>query len=326
MDPNPTQPCCAPSGLEHNAIGVPPQPARAEVALPSRLCRIPGGAFLMGGNDWDRQPLDGEGPVRLVHVDDFAIEAAVVTNADFAFFVSATGYRTQADRDGWSFVFREFASKSDLENALGADPSAPWWVAIPGASWAHPEGPSSTVAGRDDHPVVHVSWFDAEAYCRWAGKRLPSEAEWEKAARGGIDQRRFPWGDDLLADGVHHSNVWQGEFPDHNLAEDGYSGTAPVRSYEPNGYGLYNVSGNVWEWCSDWWSVSFPDGPLRNPTGPRQGTLKVMRGGSYLCHDTYCNRNRLAARTSNTPGSAAGNLGFRCAAISQRAPRNFGHI
>lgn len=169
-----------------------------------------------------------------------------------------------------------------------------------GAWWRCPEGPGSDLDGRWDHPVVQVSWHDAAAYCKWAGKRLPSEVEWEYAARGGLDQARYPWGDELTPGGEHRCNIWQGQFPVRNTAEDGHVGTAPVEAFAPNGFGLHNVSGNVWEWCADRF------------TGASEN--RAMRGGSYLCHDSYCNRYRVAARTSNTPDSASGNLGFRCAA------------
>jgi formylglycine-generating enzyme len=166
-----------------------------------------------------------------------------------------------------------------------------------------------------DHPVVHISWNDANAYCAWAGKRLPTEAEWEYAARGGLVQKRFPWGDDLLMDGQHQCNIWQGEFPKTNTKEDGYEGTAPAKSYSPNGYGLYNMSGNVWEWCSDWFSRSVHTrGGRSNPKGPEIGKEKILRGGSYFCHESYCNRYRVAARSKNTPDSSTGHAGFRCAA------------
>jgi formylglycine-generating enzyme required for sulfatase activity len=165
-----------------------------------------------------------------------------------------------------------------------------------------------------DHPVVHVSWRDAQAYCQWASKRLLTEAEWEYAARGGGDQTRYPWGSELTPKGKHRCNIWQGKFPEENTAEDGYIGTAPARSYRPNGFGLYNVCGNVWEWCRDWFSPTWHlSGPIINPLGPDMGEQKAMRGGSFLCHKSYCNRYRLGARTGNTPDSSTSNCGFRCA-------------
>jgi len=165
-----------------------------------------------------------------------------------------------------------------------------------------------------DHPVVHVSWNDALAYCNWAGKRLPTEAEWEFAARGGLEQKKYAWGDELLPNGQHYANIWQGQFPNENQGLDGYKGTAPARSFPPNDYGLYNVCGNIWEWCSDWFSSTYHVHDTReNPKGIPNGTSKVIRGGSYLCHESYCNRYRVAARSSNTPDSSTGHMGFRCA-------------
>jgi formylglycine-generating enzyme required for sulfatase activity len=162
--------------------------------------------------------------------------------------------------------------------------------------------------------VVHVSWRDAVAFCDWAGLRLPTEAEWEYAARGGLEQKRFPWGDEREPDGEHRMNVWQGTFPSENTLDDGFFGTAPADSFVANGFGLHNTSGNVWEWCADWFDSGYPGvSPSSNPSGPEVGEAKVIRGGSYLCHDSYCNRYRVAARTSNTPDSTTGNMGFRCA-------------
>jgi formylglycine-generating enzyme required for sulfatase activity len=191
---------------------------------------------------------------------------------------------------------------------------APWWREVEGACWYQPEGPGSSIDTRADHPVVHVSWHDAMAYCRWAGARLPTDAEWECAARGGLHQNRFAWGDDLTPNGQHRCNIWQGRFPMLNSTDDGHYGTAPVDAFEPNGYGLFNVCGNVWEWCADWFDNHFSGADLNNPRGPVQGHRRVIRGGSFLCHESYCNRYRVAARSSNTPDATTSHTGFRCAA------------
>jgi formylglycine-generating enzyme required for sulfatase activity len=272
---------------------------------------LPGGDFLMGTDDQQGYPSDGEGPVRRVTLKPFWIDPYAVSNERFAAFVQATGYVTEAERFGWAFVFVGLLPPDfPPTRAVSA---APWWRQVYGTDWRHPEGPHSHIQERLDHPVIQVSWNDAMAYCQWAGLRLPTEAEWEYAARGGLVQQHYPWGDEREPAGQHRMNVWQGRFPEVNTLADGYGGTAPITAFPPNGYGLYNMTGNVWEWCRDWFSADYHlKGPRRSPKGPPFGTTKVMRGGSYLCHASYCFRYRVAARSSNTPDSATGNLGFRC--------------
>jgi formylglycine-generating enzyme required for sulfatase activity len=193
-----------------------------------------------------------------------------------------------------------------------APAQTPWWLPVPRAYWAQPEGPGSTVLDRLDHPVVHVSWNDAQAYCRWARAHLPSEAQWEYAARGGLEGCTFPWGDELTPDGEHRCNVWQGDFPIRNTGDDGYVGTAPVGAYAPNGFGLHNVAGNVWEWCSDYFSPAYHrETSDADPVFVLPTPARSLRGGSFLCHRSYCNRYRVAARSSNTPDTSASNIGFR---------------
>ncbi|WP_456238811.1 formylglycine-generating enzyme family protein [Saccharopolyspora karakumensis] len=289
--------CCPPS-RSGPATGSQQQVTRGSGDLDGMVV-LPGGVFRMGTEDPDGFPDDAEGPIREVRVASFAIDPHAVSNARFAEFVDDTGFVTEAERFGWTYVFAKFLP-GHLRKESPRPEQTPWWCGVSGACWRHPEGPGSDLDGRWDHPVVHVSWHDAAAYCKWAGKRLPTEVEWEYAARGGLDQARYPWGDELTPGGEHRCNIWQGQFPVRNTAEDGHVGTAPVNSFAPNGFGLHNVSGNVWEWCSD----RFSDG----------SDNRAMRGGSYLCHDSYCNRYRVAARTSNTPDSSSGNLGFRCAA------------
>lgn len=278
----------------------------------SNMIRISGGTFHMGNPRGDGYQEDGEGPVHEVSVAPFWIDPAAVTNARFAAFVDATGYKTDAERGGWSFVFWQFLPQ-DLRATPGPA-GASWWRQITGANWQHPEGPQSSIDNRMDHPVIHVSWNDAQAYCAWTGLRLPTEAEWEFAARGSRKGDAFPWGAELEPSGEHRMNVWQGNFPELNTQADGYAGTAPVTAYVPNAYGLYNMTGNVWEWCGDWFSpTTYQTTPRVDPTGPEHEHAKVIRGGSYLCHASYCNRYRVDSRSFNTPDSSTGNLGFRCA-------------
>lgn len=288
------------------------QPSQTEDGTEGMI-PIEGGAFKMGTDSKEGFAADGEGPVREVRVNSFYVDRTTVTNAQFSKFVKETGYKTEAERLGWSFVFHHFLPDNILKKDPPFPPDTPWWRGIKGARWDRPEGRGSHIRQRMDHPVVHVSWNDGLAYCTWAGKRLPTEAEWEYAARGGLEQKLYPWGDELVPDGEHRCNIWQGAFPDHNSEEDGFTGTAPAQSFKPNGYGLYNVSGNVWEWCLDWFGAYYPLLMISdNPAGPATGEAKVIRGGSYLCHRSYCNRYRVAARTANTPDSSTGNMGFRC--------------
>ncbi|MGV3466701.1 MAG: formylglycine-generating enzyme family protein [Heyndrickxia sp.] len=287
-----------------------PHPSTFEKKNTEDMVIIKGEEFLMGTNDSEGFLADGEGPVRSVKVHTFWIDKYAVSNARFLEFVKATDYKTDAEQFGWSFVFYQLLSKETAMKVQQVPHNTPWWAVVEGAYWFQPEGPDSNIEARMNHPVVHISWNDAKAYCDWAGKRLPTEAEWEFAARGGLVQRKYPWGDELYPGGKHVCNIWQGDFPELNTIEDGYLGTAPIDEYSPNGYGLYNIAGNVWEWCSDWFSPTHYQN--NNPQGPDYGSRKSMRGGSYLCHESYCNRYRVAARTSNTPDSSAGNLGFRC--------------
>jgi len=254
-------------------------------------------------------PRDGEGPIRQVTLGSFCISKLAVVNDQFSEFVKKTGYRTDAERFGWSFVFRNHVPETQRQRAM---PGTPWWVRVDGADWAHTEGPDSSIRGKGNHPVVHVSWNDAQAWCQWAGCRLPTEAEWEYSARGGLEQKIYPWGDELTPDGLHKCNIWQGEFPDIDLGEDGFTTTAPADSFEPNAFGLFNAVGNTWEWCSDYfdplWHVH---APRTNPGGPPFGCKRVNKGGSYLCHQSYCWRYRSAARTGTEPSTSTGHIGFR---------------
>lgn len=295
--------CCSPSRDEG-------EPSQADAPAPIAggvrrdgdptlgLARLVGGVFLVGSDDADHPE---EWPVREARIEAFWIARCAVTNAEFAAFVTATGYRSEAQRWGWSFVFAALLP-DDFEPTAGVA-AAPWWRQVYGADWAHPEGPQSDVLTRAEHPVVHVSRNDAAAYAAWWGGRLPTEHEWEVAARGGLVGAPFPWGEELEPGGEHRMNVWQGTFPSHNTRADGWLGTCPVDAFTANDHGLFNTTGNVWEWCAGAWTEADEFG--------RQ--VGVSRGGSYLCHASYCRRYRVSARQSHAADSTTGNLGFRIA-------------
>jgi sulfatase modifying factor 1 len=283
--------CCAPK-RDGTVVHEPPA---ARVSSPQW-------SFAMG--DGFAEGDASELPVHRVRLSPFRLDATAVTNAEFAAFVAAAGYVTDAERYGSSAVFHLLVDGA--ADVAGPVPGTPWWLNVRGATWRSPEGGRSSVEGRGDHPVVHVSWRDAAAYAAWAGRRLPTEAEWEYAARGGLAGKRFPWGDE-----PGDCNIFRGTFPDR---PQGRVGTVAAAAGPANAYGLRNLVGNVWEWCADWFSARYyEESPRDDPPGPPAGSERVMRGGSYLCHDSYCRRDRVAARTSNTPDSSAGNLGFRCA-------------
>lgn len=309
-------------------------------APPPGMVWIPGGRFTMGSNDpmtWEE-----ERPAHPVKLKGFWMDATEVTNAEFARFVSATHYITDAEKApkleeimaqvppgtpppdpkdlvAGGLVFHNTAKP------VSTDDLTQWWRWEPGADWQHPEGPGSSVEGRELHPVVMVSWNDAQAYCKWAGKRLPTEAEWEFAARGGLEGKNFVWGDEAPTDNRVFANTWQGHFPDNNTKKDGFERTAPVKSFAPNGYGLYDMAGNVWEWCNDWYDKllyqTYEEGEvIDNPRGPAASRdpaqpytpLRVQKGGSFLCHDSYCQRYRPSARQASSPESGMSHVGFRC--------------
>lgn len=304
---------------------------------PEEMVWIPGGTFWMGCEGCG---MPDAVPVHQVAVDGFWMDATPVTNAQFHAFVKATGYVTVAERvpDARDFpgappenlvpgaaVFSPPGHDVSLDNHYG------WWSYVKGASWRHPEGPGSDVKGREHHPVVHIAWDDAVAYAQWAGKRLPTEAEFEFAARGGLDRKHYSWGNELTPGGNWMANIWQGRFPIKDMGEDGYQGTSPVRAFPPNGYGLYDMGGNVWQWCLDWYR---PDtyrqraalhSIVRNPQGPEssfdpyeRGVRKrVTRGGSYLCSDQYCSRYLVGSRGKSEPSTGSSNVGFRCVKSAQ---------
>ncbi len=287
---------------------------------------IPAGTFWMGSDSGQND----EKPVHKVTLDGYWMDKTEVTNEQFDKFVKATGYVTLAER------------KPSAEDFPGVDPavlvpgsvvfSAPdhsvpldnhmeWWRYVAGASWRKPEGPESDLKGREKHPVVHICFEDALAYCKWAGKRLPTEAEWEYASRGGMDQQDYMWGKEQTPDGKWQANIWQGDFPVRNSLTDGFAATSPARSFPANGYGLYDMAGNVWEWCSDWYLPDYyAKSPSHNPKGPNTsydpnepGVMKkVTRGGSYLCNESYCIGYRPSARMKTTPDTGLSHTGFRC--------------
>lgn len=289
--------CCIPAPAGSQAAA--PVAVRASGPRPD-LVQIAGGQFLMGGAGPMVLPSDGEGPVRPAEVAPFAIAPLTVTSADFLMFVLDTGHVTQAERLGSSLVFAGYLPPELAATAPVASP--PWWREVAGACWLRPQGPGSDIARRLHHPVVHVSWSDAMAYASWCGSRLPTEEEWEFAARGGLAGKLYPWGDDLTPGGQHQCNIWQGAFPQTDLALDGFAGTAPARHYAPNGHGLYQMTGNVWEWCLR----PAHDRPAPDP-------LRPLRGGSHLCHASYCTRYRVSARQLAQADITTSHIGFRLA-------------
>jgi formylglycine-generating enzyme len=298
----------------------------------SDMVWIPPGKFWMGCQDTSFIDVL---PVHQVQLAGFWLDKTLVTNEQFARFVRATGYKTVAERKPDAKDFPGAPPENLVPGAMVfSPPSQPvslgshyqWWRYVPGADWNHPEGPASNLKGRAHYPVVQMAWQDATAYAQWAGKRLPTEAEFEYAARGGLDRKQFSWGDDLKPGGKWRANIWQGSFPSSNTGEDGFKATAPVASFPANGYGLYDMTGNVWEWCSDWYRAdyykTFPVGSVtNNPLGPpdsfdpsESGVAKrVQRGGSFLCTDQYCARYLVGARGKGEPSSGCSNVGFRCA-------------
>ena len=309
-------------------------------AEPVGMVWIPGGEFAMGSDSEAAWP--EEQPAHRVRVKGFWMDATEVTNAQFGEFVDATGYVTTAEQPpvleeimkqvppgtpppeaeslvAGSLVFTPPHESVDLREF------SQWWKWVPGADWKHPEGPNSNLDGRHNHPVVQVSWDDAAAYATWAGKRLPTEAEWEFAARGGLAGKPYVWGDEPPDDKHIHANIWQGQFPVSNDKADGFAGTAPVGKFAANGFGLYDMAGNVWEWCADWYDRDLYRGRARqkvvvDPAGPKQSSdpsrpyepRRVQRGGSFLCNDSYCSRYRPSARHGGSPDTGMSHVGFRC--------------
>jgi formylglycine-generating enzyme required for sulfatase activity len=280
-------------------------------------------------------------PIHRVYVDAFWMDATEVTNQQFAAFVKATRYVTVAERTPKAKDFPDAPPENLVAGSVVFTPPAHpvplddhlrWWDYVKGANWRHPQGPQSSIEGRDKFPVVHVAYEDAEAYARWAGKRLPTEAEWEFAARGGLAGKTYAWGDELKPGGKWQANIWQGKFPVKDTGEDGFAGIAPVQQFPPNRYGLYDVAGNVWEWCSDWYRPDYyaklaaAGGVARNPRGPASSfdpaepgqAKRVHRGGSFLCTDQYCTRYMVGTRGKGEVATATNHLGFRCVKPSKQ--------
>lgn len=309
--------CCSPQRPDNVSTVIAPEFFQEANLTKANFVTIPAGEFLMG-TDQPFYPTDGESPSRSVWLDEFKISQFSVTNSEFAAFIEATGYQTEAEIYGWSYVFNGFIDETTASKQVaGVAASAPWWLAIEGAYWFKPFGNSKTIEDILNHPVVHVTHNDALEFCRWSGYKLPTEAQWEKASRGGLSGKLFPWGDSLLVDDSHQANIWQGEFPHLNTNEDGYFGTAPVDSFVANNFGLFNTVGNVWEWTNDFWSARWhiPENveTRRNPAGPhKESGNRVLKGGSFMCHDSYCYRYRNSARTFNSPNTSTSHIGFRC--------------
>lgn len=301
---------------------------------------IPGGTFVMGSETGQAD----ERPLHEVTLDGFWIDQFEVSNEQFAKFTDATGYVTVSERKPDPKDFPGVPAENLVAGSIVFRPppgdNLPlnnhmiWWEYVPGANWRHPEGKDSDLKGREKHPVVHISWFDALAYCKWKSEatghqyRLPTEAEWEYAARGGLAKREYMWGDEQTPGGKHMANIWQGRFPNHNTVADGFRGTAPVGSFPPNGYGLFDMAGNVWEWCADWYLPDYyARSPAKNPQGPdtsydpnEPGVMKrVQRGGSYLCTDLYCGAFRPSTRMKTSPDTGLSHAGFRCVRTDAQA-------
>jgi len=308
--------CCAPVtplDLPPPAAyqATPPVERQPSGASAYATVEIPGGRAEIG-TDRPVIAADGEGPRRFQKIGRFRLGMTAVTNAEFSAFVAATGYVTEAERFGWSFVFWAHVEGVDTTAAVvGTE----WWRRVDGASWRAPYGPASTLDGREAYPAVHVSWRDAGAFAGWVGGRLPSEAEWEHAARGGRVGAIYPWGDQHPDDeSFQPCNIWQGRFPEIDSGKDGFAGLAPARSFAPNGYGLYNMSGNCWEWTAEPFRVrSLKSSAKALNERMRAEDRKLLKGGSHLCHASYCHRYRIAARTHNTPDTSTSHIGFRVA-------------